>query len=107
MRPGTPLHQQGWVRLCGCIAVMGILWLGVFPRLATWAPVQNHIELMRENDIEAGAMFYSELNSGVIPDQKTVDEMLASRRVPLMGRASSSPSRTTEPTPADQAPVGK
>ncbi|GEM_PF-4012507 len=82
MSPAIPPHRRGWIKLCGCVAVMGAVWLGVLPQLATWPPVQSHIELMREHDIDAGAMFYSELKPGVIPDQQHVDAMLASRRRP-------------------------
>ena len=50
-----------WVSLLAAVAVLAVLWLGVFPFLARTAPAAAHIREMQAGRVNPGAMFYSEL----------------------------------------------
>jgi len=50
-----------WVSLLAAVAVLAVLWLGVFPLLARTAPAAAHIREMQAGRVNPGAMFYSEL----------------------------------------------
>jgi hypothetical protein len=43
------------------ILLLGLVWLGVLPYLAGIPSVKNHIELLERRNINAGAMFYTEV----------------------------------------------
>ncbi|WP_437228546.1 hypothetical protein SH661x_000962 [Planctomicrobium sp. SH661] len=67
------------MRLLVCLACIAILWLGVLPWVGRLPPVEAHLNFMRENHIDAGAMFYSELDERVFPEKSTVTELLQRR----------------------------
>lgn len=62
---GTP---KGVVKLLACLSVLLVLWLGVLPWIAQLPPVESHLRTLRENHVDAGVMFYSELDPRVFPD---------------------------------------
>lgn len=54
--------MKKWIQLGIATLAIGIVWLVVLPKLATWHPVRLHIQTMQAADIQVDAMFYSELD---------------------------------------------
>lgn len=44
------------------VAVVGLVWLVVLPWLGRFAPVRRHVDALHAAEINASAMFYSELD---------------------------------------------
>lgn len=52
---------MGFLKLAtGCL-LLSLLWLWGIPQLAKFPVVKQHIELLEANDINTGAMFYTEV----------------------------------------------
>ena len=52
---------MGFLKLAtGCL-LLSLLWLWGMPQLAKFPVVKQHIELLEANDINTGAMFYTEI----------------------------------------------
>ena len=70
---------HGLFKLLASTAIVLAIWLGVLPGIARMEPVESHLQMLREHHIDAGAMFYSELDSRVFPDWDELDEFLRDR----------------------------
>lgn len=70
---------NGLIKLLASIVVVLAIWLGVLPYIAKLAPVEAHLQTLRENHIDAGVMFYSELDPRNFPDWDELDEFLRQR----------------------------
>jgi len=79
-----PLSQQfrGILRLLASIGVVLIIWMGILPQVAQLEPVQTHLRQLENRNIDAGAMFYSELDQHLFPSQETLREILHQQSCP-------------------------
>lgn len=50
-------------KLLASTAIIVLLWCGIFPLLSRLGPIEKHIDSMDANGIDAGAMFYTELDA--------------------------------------------
>ena len=57
----TKSRLLGYSQLSGCLLVIGVLWLGVFPKLATQPAIRQQIEEREKLGLDLGAMFYTDL----------------------------------------------
>ena len=65
--PGAAVGEKrtvrGWLRLAGCAAAIGLIWLGVLPWIADRPSVQRQLEFLDQRQIDPSAMFYTELEA--------------------------------------------
>jgi len=50
-----------WFKFLGGCAVLSFVWLWVLPRIAQYPSVREHLELLDRRNINAGAMYYTEV----------------------------------------------
>ncbi|MFZ4082054.1 MAG: hypothetical protein ACOYKN_12555 [Pirellula sp.] len=50
-----------WVKLLGGCMLLAFVWLWILPRIAETSSVRKHMLLLEERNINAGAMFYTEV----------------------------------------------
>ncbi|WP_417378152.1 hypothetical protein [Gimesia sp.] len=55
--------RQRWVRFLLLLAAVCLLWLVVFPQIATIPQVKAEIDFLEEKQIDPTAMFYSDLET--------------------------------------------
>jgi len=91
MNPSTPSAGGYWKLLASTMAVL-VIWLGVLPWIGQLAPVEQHLQTLRDSHVDAGAMFYSELDPRVFPDREALREFLHSRSARTLTRHSPPPS---------------
>lgn len=77
--PPPVAKTAGFWRLLVSIFLLLVIWLGVLPRIGQLAPVAQHLQTLRDHHIDAGTMFYSELDPRVFPDQADLNDFLHSR----------------------------
>lgn len=53
--------RMGCLKLAAGCLLLSLLWLWGIPQLAKLPVVKQHIELLEANDINTGAMFYTEV----------------------------------------------
>ena len=80
-------NTAGFARLLACLAILLVIWLGVLPRIAQLPPVEAHLRMMRENHVDAGVIFYSELDPRLFPDSESLNQMLEERGATLTKRS--------------------
>ncbi len=51
-----------WCRAILAASALGFVWLIILPRMASQPAIRDHIDRLHEADINASAMFYSELD---------------------------------------------
>lgn len=65
MRDGISQEKNGrlggWVGLLLGFAAILWVWLVVLPGLGRWEVVREHVDLLERSNINAGAMFYTEV----------------------------------------------
>ena len=44
------------------LAATGFVWCGLLPRLLRYGPVERHVDLMEQLDVNPAAMYYTELD---------------------------------------------
>ena len=54
--------QSSVPRLLLGLTVIGVIWLVVLPRIATVSAVDERLRFLDSNNIDASAMFYTELD---------------------------------------------
>jgi hypothetical protein len=60
-----PWHDSHrWLRALAAVAVVAAIWLIALPWLAEQKPIRQHVDSLHAADINASAMFYSELECG-------------------------------------------
>ncbi len=57
----SPNQLRGILQLAGCLAVIAVLWLGVFPWIADQPAMSQRIKQREELGIDLGSMFYTDL----------------------------------------------
>lgn len=57
----TKSKPPGWLKLLAVGSALGVVWLYVLPHIAEIPSVKHHIELLERRNINAGAMFYTEV----------------------------------------------
>jgi hypothetical protein len=58
--------------------LIGVVWLGVLPRLQQLSPIRRRIELLEQQRIDAAALYYTDLEA--MPQlQRSVDAAVAGR----------------------------
>jgi hypothetical protein len=57
------VKRSGAVRLLFGLAAGGMVWLIVLPRMASTDGVRQHLRFLKERRIEAGAMYYTDLEA--------------------------------------------
>jgi len=57
----TKSKPPGWLQLLAVGSALGVVWLYVLPHIAEFPSVKEHIELLERHNINAGAMFYTEV----------------------------------------------
>lgn len=67
MREGSSQGRNGWRRgwfglLLGFAAILWV-WLVVLPGLGKWEVVREHVDRLDRENINAGAMFYTEVEN--------------------------------------------
>ena len=55
---------QRWLSAIAMLMSMALMWLVVLPWLGQQAPIRKHVDALHAADINASAMFYSELECG-------------------------------------------
>ena len=50
-----------WSSALAAVAGLAIFWLGVLPWLSSQASIRRHVDSLHAADVNASAMFYSEL----------------------------------------------
>jgi 4-amino-4-deoxy-L-arabinose transferase-like glycosyltransferase len=53
----------GWFRLMVWVLGMVLVWSVFLPWVGRWWVVREHLELMERSNINAGAMFYTEVEN--------------------------------------------
>ncbi len=53
--------QSGLLKLSLWVVALVFIWCVALPRFAQLKPIRQHIDTMHANDINVGAMFYTEL----------------------------------------------
>lgn len=53
-----------WLRAAAALAAVALIWLVALPWLAEQGPIREHVDALHAADINASAMFYSELECG-------------------------------------------
>lgn len=56
--------RQRWLRAAAALAAVAAIWLVALPWLGEQRPIRQHVDALHEADINASAMFYSELECG-------------------------------------------
>ncbi len=67
MREGNSQGRDGWHLgwlglVLGCVAILWV-WLVVLPGLGKWEVVREHVDRLDRENINAGAMFYTEVEN--------------------------------------------
>ena len=63
MRPRTTTSAGPAVAwLVAGLAAIGFVWCGLLPRLLRYGPVERHVDLMEQLDVNPAAMYYTELD---------------------------------------------
>jgi hypothetical protein len=57
----TTRNPSGWLKLLAVAFALSVVWLYVLPYVAEFPSVKEHIELLERRNINAGAMFYTEV----------------------------------------------
>ena len=57
-------NRQRWFSAAAVALSVAVLWLVVLPWLGKQRPIREHVDALRAADINASAMFYSELECG-------------------------------------------
>lgn len=59
-------RQSGrrWLRAAAALVAVAVIWLIALPWLAEQEPIRQHVDSLHAADINASAMFYSELECG-------------------------------------------
>jgi hypothetical protein len=57
----TTSRSTRWFQLLVLGSLLAFVWLWILPRIASTGAVQNHLRLLDERNINAGAMFYTEV----------------------------------------------
>ncbi|WP_437188163.1 hypothetical protein SH668x_001593 [Planctomicrobium sp. SH668] len=73
-------NPRGRSYLVICIVVLGVIWLGVLPRLQEVPAVRSHLEKLRERNVDAGVMFYTENPPEVRPTPEKAAAFLKTRQ---------------------------
>jgi hypothetical protein len=55
------LQKAKWLRLLICFGVVAFVWLVVFPNLRWVDAIAKHMDHMEKREVNAGAMYYTEL----------------------------------------------
>lgn len=67
MREGSSQERNGrlvgWLGLLLGFAAILWVWLVVLPGLGRWEVVREHVDLLDRSNINAGAMFYTEVEN--------------------------------------------
>ncbi|MEY2612937.1 MAG: hypothetical protein RL069_1749 [Planctomycetota bacterium] len=67
MREGSSQEKNGrlvgWLGLLLGFAAILWVWLVVLPGLGRWEVVREHVDLLDRSNINAGAMFYTEVEN--------------------------------------------
>jgi hypothetical protein len=58
-----PLSERSTRRLIAIAITASLVWLVVLPWIARWEVVERHLQLLEERQIDASAMFYTELEA--------------------------------------------
>lgn len=53
--------SAGWFRLMVLVLGIVLVWSVLLPWVGRWSVVREHLELMERSNINAGAMFYTEV----------------------------------------------
>lgn len=56
----TP-RLAGPLRLIACTGIIAVAWLVVFPWFGRQSPIERHIRVMEEGEVNPAAMVYTEL----------------------------------------------
>lgn len=51
-----------WLAATASVATVAIVWLVILPWLGQQSPIRQHVDALHAADINASAMFYSELD---------------------------------------------
>lgn len=57
-------HSRRWLSAAATLAAVALIWLVILPWLAEQPPIRQHVDSLHAADINASAMFYSELECG-------------------------------------------
>ena len=60
--PGKPGLQLRWLKASAAAGSLAVTWLVVLPWLGEQPAVRRHVDSLHAADINASAMFYSELD---------------------------------------------
>lgn len=64
-------HEDGMAtraaRLLAAAAIMAIVWLKLLPWIGACPPVRERLDRLADHHIDAGAMFYTELDVRLFP----------------------------------------
>jgi len=71
--------SRGIMKLIASIAVVLVIWLGILPRVARIKPVQAHLQQLEDSHVDAGVIFYSELDPRVFPEPDALNQLLRER----------------------------
>lgn len=55
--------SAGWIRLMVLVLGIVLIWSVFLPWVGRWLVVREHLELMERSNINAGAMFYTEVEN--------------------------------------------
>jgi hypothetical protein len=58
----SKLLNSKWLQLIFCGIVVAVVWLIVLPQLSSLDAVSEHVHLMEERNVHAGAMYYTDLD---------------------------------------------
>jgi hypothetical protein len=77
------LFPKGSVRLCVAMAVIAVVWLVVLPRFQRLAAVDRHLRLLDAKQIDASALFYTDLDLSFLRfNSRPLPQKAASPREP-------------------------
>jgi hypothetical protein len=51
----------GPLRLAACVGIVALAWLVVFPWVGRLPPIERHVRMMEDGEVNPAAMVYTEL----------------------------------------------
>jgi di/tricarboxylate transporter len=57
----SKLLESKWIQLLFCTMAVAVVWLTLLPQLSSLDVISEHVKLMEERNVRAGAMYYTDL----------------------------------------------